>query len=353
MKSAKDSLLSDGLAALGARLPAGYSLSTSGLRRRSRADERWLVIRDPARRGLTCLVLARRRVEARDLGGIAAIAARAGRPVLVVSTFLSPGVRARLAELAIGCWDLTGNARITLASINLAIAVDSDASAPGKSERRRPSLAGGMVGRVARVLIDVRPPFSPSQLAELARVDASCATRTLAFLVEARLAHRRPRGHVEQVDWQALLRQWSHASPLPTRGALVRARAARGVPDFLSRLAQSGLLHALTGQAAFAVLCAAPAPAVVVLYVDDVPDAIVQLGLHPVADEANVVLVRPTDRSVYHRSRESNGLRLVSPSLMVADLDEPKAVDATLHWLAAHESSWRVPAAALLPTGRR
>jgi hypothetical protein len=348
MSSGKVPLLTDGLFALGSLLPSGYALSTSGLGRRRRSDETWVVLRGPARKHLTCLVLARRRVEPRDLDNIAAGAARSGRPALVVSTFLSPTVRQRLHGLGIGCWDLTGNARIVLPSVDLHLDRDTDASAQGKSEHHRRSLAGAAAGRVARVLVDVSPPFSLSQVAQLAGVDASCAARVIAFLVKAGIVVRRPRGMVEKVDWQTLLRRWSWDAPLAARGTLCRTRYARGVPAFLTRLAASGLLHALTGRHAFTLLAAVPAPGVAVLYVDDVPDAVAQFGLHPVAGEANVILVKPADRSVYQRSREETGLRHVSPSLMVADLDEHDAVDATMLWLARHESKWRASVSALL-----
>lgn len=351
MPSTKDPLLSDGLSALGSLLPSGYALSTSGLGRRGRNSETWVVVRGPARKSLTCLVLARRRVEPRDVGSIAAIAARAGRPTLVVATFLSQAVRERLRRLRIGCWDLAGNAHIALAGIDLCLDRDSKATAQGKSERRLRSLAGTMAGRIARVLVDVEPPLTLSQVAELARVDVGSAARVLAFLVAAGFALRRPRGVVEKVDWQALLCRWAHQAPLATRGTILRARCARGVPDFLSRLAPSGLLHALTGKAAFAMLAASPMPPVAVLYVDDVPDAVAQLGLHPAADEADIILVKPTDRSVYQRSREENGLRRVSPSLMVADLDEHDTVEI-LRWLGQHLSRWRTPAQVLLSPAR-
>ena len=76
---------------------------------------------------------------------------------------------------------------------------------------------------------------------------------------------------------------------------------------------------------------------------DDVQDAVAQFKLHPAGDKANVVLVKPTDRSVFQRSTESAGLRYVSPSLMAADLGASDAFEPVLAWMAKHEAAWRVP----------
>jgi hypothetical protein len=350
MPSAKDPLLADGLATLATLLPSGYGLATSSLGKRDGSGETWLTLRGPAGKTATCLVLARRRVETRDLGGIAAVAARTNRPALLVSTCLTPSVCERLRGFGIGWWDLAGNVRLAIAEIRLRLEIDAQASAPGKGSRRLRSLCGEMTGRVARVLADVQPPLALAQVAELARVDAGAASRVVTFLVEVGLVVRRPRGPIEKVDWPALLRRWSSEAPLATRGEPHRTLCARGVSDFLAQLARSGLLHALTGQLSFARLADGPAPAVAILYVDDVPDAMAQFGLHPAAEDGNVILVKPCDRSVYHRSREEGGLRHVSPSLMVADLDDGDAVDVAVRWLAKHEPRWRMPAAALLGT---
>jgi hypothetical protein len=261
-------------------------------------------------------------------------------------------VREGLRGFGIGYWDLTGNARIAFAGIDLRLEIDGDAPCAGKGNRPLRSLSGEMAGRLVRVLADVEPPLALAQLAGLALVDSSCASRVVAFLRQAGLVERRPRGLIEDVDWQGLLRRWSVEAPPETRGARFRALDARGVPDFLARLARSGFLHALTGKLSFAMLAAAPPPDVAVLYVDDVPDAMAQFGLHPASDAANVILVKPVDRSVYQRSREENGLRHVSPSLMVADLEDGDTLDVTLRWLAKHESRWRVPASALLPRAK-
>jgi hypothetical protein len=340
MPSAKDPLLRDGLLALRDLLPVGCTLGKSGLAASAAAGETWIVVRGRAGKGVTCLVLARRRVEPRDLGAIAGAAARTNNPALLVSTYLSPIVRERLRGFGLGCWDLAGNARIVLPSIDLH--VEREGGAPtAKNARRLRSLCGEMAGRVARALVDVQPPHTLAGLAELAHADPSCTSRTVAMLGEAGIVERPQRGNIAKVDWQALLRRWSLDSPLETRGEIGRFLSARGVPDFLARVARSGFLHALTGAAAFAALAGNAMPPTVTLYVDDVDSAIAQFGLRPADDHADLVVVKPGDRSVFLRSREKSGLRCVSPSLMAADLEDQDRFVAALRWLAKHETRWR------------
>jgi len=340
MPSAKDPLLKDGLLALQDLLPAGYAVGRSGLAASAASGETWIVLRGRSGKRVTCLVLARRRVEPRDLGAIAGAAARTNNPAMLISTYLSPVVRERLRGFGLGFWDLAGNARIVLPGIDLCL--ERAGGAPtAKNERRLRSLCGEMAGRVARVLVDVQPPHTLAGLAQLARVDTSCASRAIAMLGEAGMVVRRRPGTVVKVDWQAILRRWSLDAPLETRGESCRFLCARGVPDFLARLARSGFLHALTGAAAFAALAGDTKPRSATLYVDDVEAAISQFGLRPADDHADLVVIKPADRSVFWRSREKNGLRYVSPSLMAADLDDQNLFTATLRWLAKHEASWR------------
>jgi hypothetical protein len=344
MAGDKDSLLHDGLAVLATLLPKGFSVAPSGLNKRPKEPGEWIVIRNPKGRGVTCLVLARRRVESRDLGSIAASAARTPYPGLLVSSYLSPVVRERLRGFGIGHWDLAGNVRIGLGGIDLCVERDGTATT-GSGDRSARSLCGEMAGRVTRALIEFLPPFALATLAEKASVETSCASRVVSFLTEAGLVQRKPRGRIEAVDWREILRRWSLDAPLQSRGEAAHHSCPRGIADFLSRLGTSGYLHALTGKLAFARLAGLDFPDAAVLYVDDVQDAVAQFKLHPADAGANVLLVKPNDRSVFQRSTENAGLRYVSPSLMAADLGASDSFESVLGWMAKHESDWRLPSA--------
>jgi hypothetical protein len=198
-----------------------------------------------------------------------------------------------------------------------------------------------MAGRVARALVDLKPPYTLAELGERARVESSYASRVMAFLGETGMVERKPRGKIEAVDWQEILRRWSLDAPLPSRGENTTFLANRGIDDLLERLRTSGFLHALTGDAAFASMANRPRPNMLVMYVDEPDEAARQFGLHATEDDANVLLVKPADRSVFQRSYEKDGFRYVSPSLMAGDLDDEQTFEQALAWLADHEADWR------------
>jgi hypothetical protein len=341
MAPASDSLLREGLAALGEILPTGYSFAKSSLRKREVQADAWILVRNQAKESVTCLVVARRRVETRDLAAIAATVARAPNPALLVSTYLAPVVKEKLRGFGIGFWDLAGGARILLKDIGLRIERDGSTSANVSSEHAVRSLCGEMAGRVARALVDISPPYALGVLADHSRVPPSYASRVVAFLGDAGLLQRQPRGKIEEVVWREILRRWSLDAPLQARGESFGFTSARGIPDFLARLGPSGFLHALTGEIAFATVASTPLPDTAVAYVDDVQAAVDQFALHPAEDSANIILAKPIDRSVFLRSTETAGLRLVSPSLMMADLADRPCFDSALAWMADNESAWR------------
>ena len=341
MAGARNSLLGDGLAVLADLLPTGFSASQSSLSRRRASGRTWIVVRNGRGQSATCLVLARRRVERRDLDALALAAAGSGHPVLVLSSVVAAAARQRLPELGIGYCDLAGHARIDLGAIGLGLRRDAAPTSAGQDSRGLRSLSGPLAGRVVRALVDLRPPYTVGTLAEQARVEASYVSRVLAFVDDAGWLHRRQHGRLAGVDWQPLLRRWARDAPPCARGELCHFHCPRTVSDFLDRLARSGFLHALTGRAAYGMLVGDPAVKTAALYVDDLEAAVAEFGLHLARPPAEVILIKGADRGVFHRSREQAGLRYVSPSLMAADLGEPDAFEAALAWMAAHEGQWR------------
>ena len=93
MAGAKNSLLGDGLAVLADLLPTGFSAGKSSLTRRRAGGKTWIVVRNGRGQSATCLVLARGRVERRDLDGLALAAAGSGHPVLVLSSVVAAAAR--------------------------------------------------------------------------------------------------------------------------------------------------------------------------------------------------------------------------------------------------------------------
>jgi hypothetical protein len=340
MPTASDQLLRDGLTALGQRLPAGYRLNKSSLAARARS-ETWIVLHAPDGRKATCLVLARRRVEARDVRAIEERAANHGRPTLVLSVLLAPAVRERLHRLGIGGWDLAGNTRIALPAIGLVLTIEGAPQASMAHKVR--SFGGELAGRLARSLIDLPPPFSAGALAKHAQVDPGYTSRALALLVEDKLVVRNPRGDIVATEWPGILQRWLKDTPPGPHLAPTAFVAPRGPAAVVARLRATSLLHAITGAHALARLTGAPTHAPLLAYVDDVASASGQLGLHPCDSGANVILIRPTEPCVFQRATESDGLCYVSPGWMLADLHDDRERAAALAWMATHENSWRLP----------
>jgi hypothetical protein len=341
MASVADRLLREGLAALARMLPHGYSVAPSSLARPSPRGDTWIIIRGQAKQSALCLVVARHRIEPRDMGPIAAHLAGRRNPALLVSPYLSPPVRRRLRGFGIGCWDLAGNMQIAIGDIDLCVEYNATSRPSQSAERGTRSLCGEMAGRVARALIDLRPPISLASLAEEARVEPGYAARVVAHLGESGVLVHKPRKTIEKVDWRKILRRWSLDSPFESRGEIATFLAGRGLPDLLVRLGASGFLHAITGELAFADLASEPRPNKLVMYVDDATAAVNQFGFHPAEDGSNVMLVKPVERSVFHRSYERDRLRYVSPSVMAADLAHTPNFERVLAWMAKHESAWR------------
>jgi hypothetical protein len=337
-------VLREGLSALSKLLPSGYSLGKSALRPSAARSEAWIVISDQRGRKSTCLVLSKRRIEARDVAVIADRASTAQKPTLVVAPRLSQAITQRLQGLDIGCWDLQGNARITLATIDLR--VHAQAASPAGTERKVRSLGGELAGRLARALIDCCPPHAIGALAQRAQVDPGYASRAVAFLVECGLLQRKERGEVVAADWEGILRRWWRDSPMTSRGQAQGFVFLHGAAALLSRLRTSGLLHAITGTVALERLVGQPVDGPLTLYVDDVLGAANQLGLHPSTDEPQVVLIKPSDRSVFRHVKEFGGLHYVAPSTMAADLSNEAELTRALAWMERNQPQWRSPSVA-------
>ena len=84
---------------------------------------------------------------------------------MLVSTYLSPLTRERLAEAGIGYADSTGNIRFTVDRPAVYIETQGADKNPFREERPLRSLKGGRAARVARGLLDYRTPFGTRELA--------------------------------------------------------------------------------------------------------------------------------------------------------------------------------------------
>lgn len=316
-------------------------------------DER-LVVKDRGGTGRSILVDVRPRTTPAELDErynpplAGRLRRDASSPILVVSWYLSPRSREVLQQANINYLDLTGNARISIDYPGLSVRTEGAQREP--TPRRRPDrgISGPVAGRIVRALTDFTPPYSVTQLAELADVSVGYSSRTLQALQREALVHRDRRGTVEEVDWPAMLRRRGNAVALFDRArttTYIARSGAQGTLDALSDV--DGLEYAVTGSFAAARIKAVTAPVGLAIYTPN-PGALMEaLNLLPTEQGADVQLVRPADEGVFARFSVEDGVRWVGPSQIVLDClggtgRMPQEGEAVLEWMIDKEGEWRI-----------
>lgn len=268
------------------------------------------------------------------------------KPVLVISRYLAPATRQKLADAGFNFADMTGNVRIALARPTMFIELSGADRSPFREDRKSRTLRGPKVGRIVRALVDFAQTPGVRELAGRAGVDAGYLTRVLTLMEREALIDRGHRGHVVRLDWPGLLRRWASDAPLESRGEVMTFIDPRGLDSVVTKLAASSIRYAVTGSlAAGRVSQVAPAR-LAMIYVDDIDAASGFLGLRPAEAGANVLLVRPIDDVVYERSSVADGVRYAAVSQAAADLltspgRAPAEAEELLNWMAASEKVWR------------
>ncbi len=279
----------------------------------------------------------------------------AGSPILVVSPYLSPRSRKVLEDASINYLDLTGNARIAIDYPGLSVRTEGAQREP--TPRRRPDrgIAGPAAGRVIRALTDIAPPYSVTQLADLAGVSTGYCSRTLQALEREALVRRNRRGTVEEADWPAMLRRRGNAVTLFEKRRTKTYVARNGVQRTIEALsAIDDSKCAVTGSFAAARIRAVAAPVGLAVYASQ-PSSIAEiLNLLPAEQGADVLLVAPADDGVFDRSSVADGIRWVAPSQVVLDClggtgRMPQEGEAVLDWMIEDETRWRSPSTADSP----
>jgi hypothetical protein len=354
--SEERSLIDVAVAEVRARLPDTWSVELSdrdfddGRGGRQRPDALFDV-RAPNGTFATILVEAKRAFAPRDverlLGGLARTlrALTYNVPVLVVAPWISPRTQDLLETEGLNYLDLTGNVLLRLE--NPATYVKStgagqnpEPTPPGTARVRGPKAA-----RLVRLLADVRPPYRGRELANATGLTPGYVSRLLDALDSQALIERSKRGGVESVDVQGLLRWWTGSYDVFRTNRASTFLAANGVARALERLATlSGV--AVTGSVAAGRVAPVAAPALLLMYCDDVPRTADVLDLLPADDGANVALLSPFDAVVWERTKTEAGITYAAPSQVVVDCltgtgRMPAEGEALLAWMIANEPSWR------------
>lgn len=272
-----------------------------------------------------------------------------GVSLLVAAPYLGERTRERLRENGLGYLDFTGNTYLRIDEPAVYLSSQGADKDPDRTQRPTRSLRGAKAARIVRTLVDFRSPLGVRQIAEIAQTDAGNVSRLLEMLEKEDLVGRSPRGGVDAVDWEGLLRRWTRDYSLMQSNAYSTYLDPRGLDSLLSRLRalQGEMRYAISGSLAAARLAPVAPARLAVAFVDDAAATAAALGLVESEVGANVMLLEPKGDFVFERTRVDEGLVYVAPSQVVVDLmtgsgRNPAEADAVLEWMRRDEDAWRV-----------
>jgi hypothetical protein len=272
-------------------------------------------------------------------------------PILVVAPWLSERTQEVLTKEDINYLDLTGNVRIALNYPPVFITHKGASRNPAPSPRAPARLKGPKAGRLARLLIDVAPPYGVSEIAVATGLAPGYVSRLLTSLDDDALIERAQRGQVVSVNISQLLRRWTQTYDVFKSNEASSFVAPQGPEEVLGRLTSlpsSSPTVAVTGSFSAVRFAPVAAPSLLVLYCSE-PDTLAkELQLLPADRGSNVALLRPFDPVVWERTTEESGVKYAAVSQTAADCltgngRMPAEGDALTTWMEINQSQWRLP----------
>ncbi|MGV1006768.1 MAG: hypothetical protein ACOYEV_18845 [Candidatus Nanopelagicales bacterium] len=273
-------------------------------------------------------------------------------PVLFLSDYVGPSVRAALAKEGINFADATGWVRVS-SDDPLVLITGQGAQQSPRSERTSAvvRLNGIATSRAIRELTTTSLTIGVRDLADLAGVSPGSVSKSLVTLAAEGIVDRDDRGAVVLVRPRALVQRWARDYPFIKANKPVGYYIApRGLDRTLLRLDDLDVAVALTGSAAARRLLLAGTTSVVplrllALYAVAPSDLARELGLIE-ADPptANVVIAAPQDPQIL--KPDDGDLLLAPPPLVLADpLTLPNRsnaeADQLMDALACDEPAWK------------
>lgn len=359
LKKEETPLARQAVAWLQARLPRGWSVEVGDFplgQDQPQADAR-INLRGPNGTISTIVVEEKQSISPRDVLGQLAPRLKSARsmgahlPLLLITPWLSERTQVLLAEADINYLDLTGNALLRIDNPPFFLQTTGAKRNPAPAERPGARLRGAKASRVIRLLIDVRPPYGVLEVAEATGLNRGYVSRLLDALYREGLIERAPRGPVESVDVPALIRRWAESYDTFRTNGTEGFIATAGLERLLGQLAENpglGAQAVITGSFAANRLAPITSPSLLLLYCETPRVLAVDLDLLPAQEGANVMILKPSDPVVFDRTRIEKGLRYAAPSQIAVDClggngRMPAEGEALLEWMAANESSWRLP----------
>ncbi|CAN5774590.1 hypothetical protein BH23ACT10_BH23ACT10_17870 [soil metagenome] len=174
--------------------------------------------------------------------------------------------------------------------------------------------------RALRALLDHTPPYGIRELAARTETSAATLSRVIDPLEREGLATRDERRAVADLDWAGTIRRWTQDYDVLINNRSASYLQPRGPPALVDGLRDIGARYVLTGSLAAWMLAPIAPARLAMVYVDRMRQATDELGLRPVDTGANVIALEPYDDVVFERTVERDGLTLVNPTQLAADL---------------------------------
>jgi hypothetical protein len=277
--------------------------------------------------------------------------------VLIISPWLSPRTRQILDELDYGYLDLTGNVsfRLTRPAVVLRLDGDKRDPSPASTQDRR-QLRGSKAGRLVRIMADVRPPYTATDLAAATLLSAGYVSRLLDTMEDQAFIGR-SRRQITDVDWQGLLRTRAESYALLKANDSASFIAAQGTEALMSRLVDAARTQRLAVTGPFAARVVAPLAVggQLMVYVETAPKEIgtdafedlrQDLGLLRSDSGTDVVLIRAEDPVVFACRRTVDGVPHVSLSQLALDCLSgpgrmPSEGEEVIRYMDTNVDRWR------------
>lgn len=364
-RDSTEELLKTGIERLQAVLPATWKLTRSheGTRVTTGVADALVVVQGGAPGASSqILVEARTSLTPRGVGLLTAgpwqlLMQQQRTPMLLVAPTLTARTRARLRESGINYLALNGATWITLETPGLHVELEGERMGSTVGRSPVPALRGARAGRLLRLLVDIRPPYGVGEIASAAGLSQAYVSRLVGAVDTEALLERGRRGQVVAVDWVGVLRRWAEVYSLLKTHQLQGAIARQGIGALLDQLRGESGNWVITGSYGARRLAPVAAPALLAIYTDSPQGMFERLGLMPVPDGYDVVLLRPSDEYVYSRMETEDGLRYAAPSQLALDCltgpgRMPAEGEAVLGWMEEHEARWRAVSLDRLGPGR-
>ncbi|MFC8013739.1 helix-turn-helix domain-containing protein [Streptomyces cinereoruber] len=274
--------------------------------------------------------------------------------MLVIAPWISSQTRELLRQNGIAYLDLTGNVDIRVSRPAIIIHTTGAEKAPKSAPREtsRTTLAGAKAGRLVRVLADVPPPHRAMDLHQTSGLSLPYVSRLLDTL-EDQLLIRREKRTITGVDWPQLLRVRAQEASLLTHGSYQGFLAPNGVPALLKQIPNLAMEYvdglSVTGSYAAQRFVRIAVGGQLMLYVAswlDMEDVADELGLLPVAEGADILLLKEPDSFVRSRSEFIKAVQYVAPSQTALDClagpgRMPAEGEALLGFMEKFPEEWR------------